>query len=105
MRDCGRQQSNSAACCSAGIPAIPTPGHYTTPVRKDIRILNPVADHGFTSLKRALRFINQGRAEWVKHGVSIRFVNGNHKHASAQQSVNATRYWYERAVDSGIASY
>jgi hypothetical protein len=28
-------------------------------VHKDIRILNPVSDHGFTSLKRALRFVKQ----------------------------------------------
>lgn len=78
---------------------------YTTPVRKDIRIVNPVSDHGFTSLKRALRFIKHGRAEWVKYGISIRFVNGHRKHVLAQQSVSTTRYWYERAVRTGFARY
>jgi hypothetical protein len=74
-------------------------------VRKDIRIVNPVSDHSFTSLKRALRFIKQGRAEWIESGVSIRFIDSNRKHVLAQQSVNATRYWYERAVQSGFARY
>ncbi|MBI1898129.1 MAG: hypothetical protein HYZ57_02760 [Acidobacteria bacterium] len=60
-------------------------------MRKDIRIVNPASDHGFTSLKRALRFLRQGRAEWVEHGVSIRFIKGDRKHLLAQQSVNATR--------------
>jgi hypothetical protein len=74
-------------------------------MRKEIRIVNPVSDRGFTSCKRALRFIRKGRAEWVEHGVSIRFINGHRKHVLAQQSVNATRYWYERAVRSGFANY
>ncbi len=74
-------------------------------MRKDIRILNPAADHRFTPLKRALRFIKQGRAEWVEHGISIRFIEGHRKHVLAQQSANATRYWCERAVCSGLARY
>lgn len=74
-------------------------------MRKDIRITNPVSEHGFTSLKRAQRFIRQGRAEWVQEGISIRFVAAHPKHAAAQQSTNATRYWYERAVWSGFANY
>ena len=74
-------------------------------MRKDIRIVNPVTEHAFTSLKRALRFIRRGRAEWVRQGTSIRFIDGHRKHVLAQQSVNATRYWYERAVWSGFAKY
>jgi hypothetical protein len=58
-----------------------------------------------SSRKRALRFIKQGRAEWVERGVSIRFIDGHRKHVLAQQSANATRYWYERAVWSDFAPY
>ncbi len=72
-------------------------------MRKNIRIVNPVSEHAYTSSKRALRFIKQGRAEWVERGVSIRFIDDHRKHVLAQQSVNATRYWYERAVNSGMA--
>jgi hypothetical protein len=74
-------------------------------VRKDIQIVNPVSEHGYTSSKRALRFIKQGRAVWVERGVSIRFIEDHHKHVLAQQSANATRYWYERAVCTGFARY
>lgn len=72
-------------------------------MRQDIRIVNPVSEHHFTSLKRAQRFIRQRRAEWVQPGVSMRFVAAHPNHAAAQQSANATRYWYERAVSSGFA--
>ena len=99
-------ESATLRCCksSAGIPAIPTPGH-TPPVRNDIQIVNAVSDRAFTSCKRAMTFIAKGRAEWVHPGVSIRFVATHPNHLAAQQSVNATRYWYERAVWSGFANY
>src|ERR1035437_1338082 len=76
----------------AGIPELP-PGHYTRAMRKNIRIENPVSGCGFTSKNRAKRFVAQGRAEWVQAGVSIRFVQSDHRHNSAKTSVDATRYW------------
>jgi len=72
-------------------------------VRKTIRIENPVAGCGFTSKNRAKRFVAQGRAEWVELGVSIRFIQSDHRHASAQNSADTTRYWYERAAHTGMA--
>lgn len=86
----------------AGIPAIPL-GHHTRTVRKTIRIENPVAGFGFTSKNRAKRFVAQGRAEWVEPGVSIRFIPSDHRHTSAQKSADTTRYWYERAANTGLA--
>jgi len=70
---------------------------------KVIRIENPVSDCRFTSKNRAQRFVAQGRAEWVEPGVSIRFIQSDHRHHSAQKSVDATRYWYERAANTGMA--
>ena len=70
---------------------------------KVIRIENPVSDCRFTSKNRAQRFVAQGRAEWVEPGASIRFIQSDHRHCSAQKSVDATRYWYERAVTTGMA--
>ena len=72
-------------------------------MRKNIRIENPVSGCGFTSKNRAKRFVAQGRAEWVQAGVSIRFVQLDHRHSSAQKSVDQTRYWYERAANTGMA--
>jgi len=72
-------------------------------MRKNIRIENPVSDCRFTSANRARRFVAQGRAEWVEPDVSIRFIQSDHRHCSAQQSVEATRYWYERAANTGMA--
>jgi hypothetical protein len=72
-------------------------------MRKNIRIENPVAGCGFTSKNRAKRFVAQGRAEWVQAGVSIRFVQSDHRHSSAQKSQDQTRYWYERAANTGMA--
>jgi hypothetical protein len=72
-------------------------------VRKTIRIENPVAGCGFTSKNRAKRFVGQGRAEWVEPGVSIRFIQSDHRHASARKSADTTRYWYERAAHTGLA--
>jgi hypothetical protein len=89
----------------AGIPAI---HHWTiTPevrlLSKGIKIHNPVSGHGFTTKNRAARFVAQGRAVWVEPGVSIRFVAVHPQHVAAKQSANATRYWYARAVQSGMA--
>ena len=72
-------------------------------MRKNIRIENPVSGCGFTSKNRANRFVAQGRAEWVQAGVSIRFVQSDHRHGSAQKSADATRYGYERAAHTGMA--
>jgi hypothetical protein len=72
-------------------------------VRKNIRIENPVSDCQFTSKNRARRFVAQGRAEWVEPGVSIRFIQSDHRHLAAQNSAVATRYWYERAANTGMA--
>lgn len=72
-------------------------------MRKNIRIENPVSGCGFTSKNRANRFVAQGRAEWVQAGVSIRFVQSDHRHNSAQKSVDATRWSYDRAAHSGMA--
>lgn len=72
-------------------------------MRKSIRIENPVSGSGFTSNNRAKRFVAQGRAEWVAPGVSIQFIQTDHRHTSAQRSAEATRYWYERAASTGMA--
>lgn len=72
-------------------------------MRKNIRIENPVSGCGFTSKNRAKRFVAQGRAEWVEAGVSIRFIQSDHRHNSAQRSVDQTRYWYARAANTGLA--
>ena len=72
-------------------------------MRKNIRIDNPVSGCGFTSKNRANRFVAQGRAEWVQAGVSIRFVQSDHRHTSAQTSVDATRWSYDRAAHNGMA--
>jgi hypothetical protein len=73
-------------------------------VRKNIRIENPASDCRFTSRNRAKRFVAQGRAEWAEPGVSIRFIQSDHRHSSAQRSVAAARYWYDRASNSGLAT-
>lgn len=73
-------------------------------MRKSIRIENPVSDCRFTSKNRAKRFVGQGRAEWVKPGVSIRFIHSDHRHRAAQKAADTTRYWYERAAHTGIAT-
>lgn len=70
---------------------------------KSIRIENPVSDCRFTTTNRAKRFVAQGRAVWAEPGVSIRFIPSDHRHASAQKSADATRYWYERAAHTGLA--
>jgi hypothetical protein len=72
-------------------------------MRKNIRIENPVSECGFTSKNRAKRFVAQGRAVWVQAEVSIRFVPSDHRHSSAQKSVDQTGYWYERAANTGLA--
>ena len=72
-------------------------------MRKNIRIENPVSGCAFTSKNRAKRFVAQGRAEWVQVGVSIRFVQSDHRHNSAQKSVNQTRWSYDRAAHTGMA--
>jgi hypothetical protein len=70
---------------------------------KDIRIENPVSGRGFTSKNRAKRFVAQGRAAWVQAEVSIRFVQSDHRHVSAQTAANHTRWWYDRAAHEGMA--
>jgi hypothetical protein len=72
-------------------------------MRKNIRIENPLSDCRFTSKNRAQRFVAQGRAEWAEPGVSIRFIESDHRHRSAQKSADATRHWYERAAHTGMA--
>jgi hypothetical protein len=72
-------------------------------VRKNIRIENPVSECGFTSSNRAKRFVAQRRAVWVQAGISIRFVESDHRHNSARKAADETRYWYERAANTGLA--
>ena len=72
-------------------------------MRKNIRIENPVSECGFTSKNRAKRFVTQGRAEWAQAGVSIRFIQSDHRHGSAQKSLDHTRWSYDRAANSGMA--
>lgn len=69
---------------------------------KNIRIENPVSDHGFTSKHRAKKFVAQGRAQWVRFGVSIRFVETVHR--AAQRSVDKSACGYDRASCAGIVS-
>ena len=81
----------------------PNQGLETRTVRKYIRIENPASDCRFTSANRANRFVAQGRAEWAEPGVSIRFIQSDHRHCSAQKTVDATRYWYDRTAGTGLA--
>ena len=62
-----------------------------------------MSECGFTSKNRAKRFVAQGRAEWAQAGISIRFVQSDHRHNSAQKAVDETRYWYGRASNTGLA--
>jgi hypothetical protein len=78
-------------------------GIQTRTMRKNIRIENPVSGCGFTSKNRAKRFVAQGRAEWVQAGISIRFVQSDHRHSSAQKAVDQTRWSYDRAAHTGMA--
>ncbi len=75
-------------------------------MRKNIRIENPLSGAGFTSTNRAKRFVARGLAEWSELGVSIRFLRDprDHRDEAAQRQVDATRYWYERASGSGMAT-
>ena len=79
------------------------PGPLARIMRKNIRIENPVSGCGLTSRNRAKRFIAQGRAEWVEPGVSIRFIQSDHRHRSAKKSVDLTRLSYDRAANTGMA--
>jgi hypothetical protein len=74
-------------------------------VRKNIRIENPLAGAGFTSRNRAKRFVARGLAEWVEAGVSIRFLRDprDHRETSTTKQVDMTRYWYQRASNTGLA--
>ena len=67
---------------------------------KDVRIINPVGDRRFTSRKRAERFVERGRAEWVKPGTTIRFVKGR---PAVKKAMKLAGYWYDRAARSGMA--
>jgi hypothetical protein len=71
---------------------------------KSIRIENPVSGCRFTSKNRAKRFVAQGRSVWVEPDVSIRFIASDHRHRAAQESADMTRYWYERAAHTGMAT-
>lgn len=71
---------------------------------KNIRIENPVSECRFTSTNRARRFVAQGRAEWVEPGVSIRFIQSDHRHSSAQKSSDSTRFGYDRTSGTGMAT-
>jgi hypothetical protein len=39
----------------------------------------------------------------VQAGISIRFVQSDHRHSSAQKSVDHTRWSYDRAANTGLA--
>jgi hypothetical protein len=71
---------------------------------KCIRIENPVSGCGFTSNNRAKRFVAQGRAQWVKEGVAIRFVSTDHRHESAKKSAEQACV-YDRAASTGRAQF
>lgn len=74
-------------------------------MRKNIKIQNPIAGSGFTSLNRAKRFVKRGLAEWTEVGASIRFIRDPRDHRDAASPVKeATRYWYERSVQTGVAN-
>lgn len=72
-------------------------------MRTGIRIENPASGPGFTSGNRARRFVAQGRAEWVEPGVSIRFIQSDHRHTSARRSVEQTALAYDQAARRGMA--
>ena len=86
--------------------AYPQPPAWTIPlpVRKNIRITNPISGPGFTSLNRARRFVKRGMAEWVELGTSIRFIRDPRDHRDIASPANRlTGYWYERAAHEGVA--
>lgn len=52
---------------------------------KTVRILNPVAGPGYTSRKKALEYVAQGRAE-IAGPSAIRFVERDYRHLAAHAS-------------------
>ena len=74
---------------------------FTTSMLKNIRIENPVSDHGFTSKQRAKRFVAKKLAAWVVFGVSIRFTSTVYR--AAAKSVDKSTCGYDRASGTGMA--
>jgi hypothetical protein len=70
---------------------------------KVIRIVNPASDCCFTSKNRANRFVKSGRAEWMEPGLSIRFLEADHRHRSVRRSVEGTALSYDLAACTGMA--
>jgi len=48
-------------------------------------------------------FCGAGTSGVVQAGVSIRFIQSDHRHGSAQKSVDHTRWSYDRAANTGMA--
>ena len=76
----------------------------------DVRILNPASGRGYTSRKCAERYVRRGVARWVEDSNGrncIEFLADGAMPAvvaaSVQRTVDATRYWYERAANTGMA--
>lgn len=71
-------------------------------MRKNIKILNPLDGPGWTSRQRAKRYVARGAAEWVKFGVSLKFLRAeNHREVSVRRSVADDGY--DRAANIGMA--
>ncbi len=56
----------------------------TLPLRRSIRIVNPISGVGFTNRNRANRFVHSGRARWVDAN-TIEFLPANYRHVAAAQ--------------------
>jgi hypothetical protein len=74
-------------------------------MQKPVRILNPVTDHRFTTKNRAARFVRDGRAEWVRMDVSIRFVSSDRRHRATKKAVDKARVGYDLAAHDGMATF
>jgi hypothetical protein len=56
--------------------------NYAQSSKRAVRILNPTGGSGFTSAKRAIRFVEQGRARYVDE-TCIEMIEGDYRHLAA----------------------
>lgn len=67
--------------------------------KQAVRITNPTAGCGWTSLRNALRYIQRGLARWTKDG-AIEFVASDPRVMTVRVSYETE---YDRAAHAGLA--
>jgi hypothetical protein len=63
-------------------PRVATYSNCARNPKRAVRILNPSGGAGWTSVKQAIRFVEQGRARYVDE-VSIEMIEDDYRHISA----------------------